>query len=210
MSVSLETAPRSHRPSEAQDHYLRRLARARLKKSELREIEAIYARLDADRAAHGLPPAERPEWSPVDILEWQDLNATERYLDIETYALAADRAAEPRIEHTPLQPARTYRVLNKKTYARQLPADAVYIGRGSKWGNPFILGRNDSRDEIAAKHEHWLSRQNHLLRSIDELKGRDLVCFCAPLTCHGDLLLKLANASRDERIAWWKQMRVVH
>ncbi|HQT85715.1 MULTISPECIES: DUF4326 domain-containing protein [Acidiphilium] len=210
MSVSLETAPRSHRPHEAQEHYLRRLARARLKRSELREIETLYARLDADRAAHGLPPAERPEWSPVDILEWQDLNATERYLDLETYALAADRATQPQTERITLQPIRTYRVLNKSNYARQLPADAVYIGRGSKWGNPFVIGRDGTREEVTAKHEYWLSRQNDLLRTIDELKGRDLVCYCSPLACHGQILLKLANASRDDRIAWWKQMRVAH
>jgi hypothetical protein len=210
MSVSLETAPRSHRPHEAQEHYLRRLARARLKRSELREIETLYARLDADRAAHGLPPAERPEWSPVDILEWQDLNASERYLDLETYALAADRATQPQTERTTLQPIRTYRVLNKSNYARALPADAVYIGRGSKWGNPFVIGRDGNRDQVVAKHEYWLSRQNDLLRQIDELKGRDLVCYCSPLACHGNLLVKLANASRDDRIAWWKQMRVAH
>jgi hypothetical protein len=36
------------------------------------------------------------------------------------------------------------------------------------------------------------------------LRGCDLVCFCAPLACHGDLLLWLANATLDERIAWWR------
>ncbi|MGC9271621.1 DUF4326 domain-containing protein, partial [Acidiphilium sp.] len=104
----------------------------------------------------------------------------------------------------------THRVLNRTTYARQLPADAVYIGRGSKWGNPFVVGRDGSREDVIAKHEHWLSRQNDLLRQIDELKSRDLICHCSPLPCHGLILLKLANASRDDRIAWWKQMRVAH
>jgi Domain of unknown function (DUF4326) len=39
---------------------------------------------------------------------------------------------------------------------------------------------------------------------LDELRGKDLLCFCAPAACHGDLLLRLANTSRDERIAWWR------
>jgi hypothetical protein len=38
----------------------------------------------------------------------------------------------------------------------------------------------------------------------DELRGCNLLCFCAPKACHGDLLLRLANASREERIAWWR------
>ena len=39
---------------------------------------------------------------------------------------------------------------------------------------------------------------------LDELRGGDLVCFCAPRACHGDLLLRLANATREARIAWWR------
>ena len=46
-----------------------------------------------------------------------------------------------------------------------------------------------------------------LLRALDELRGRDLVCFCAPRACHGDLLLRLANTTRDERVAWWRAVK---
>jgi hypothetical protein len=58
-----------------------------------------------------------------------------------------------------------------------------------------------------AKHERWLADQHNLLRALDELRGRDLVCFCAPLPCHGDLLRRLANATRGERIAWWRAVK---
>jgi hypothetical protein len=77
------------------------------------------------------------------------------------------------------------------------------IGRGSKWGNPFRIGPDGDRAAVIAKHARWLADQHDLLRALDELRGRDLVCFCAPLPCHGDLVLRLANASREERIAWW-------
>jgi len=88
-----------------------------------------------------------------------------------------------------------------------MPANAVYIGRGSKWGNPFHIGTNGDRATVIAKYEHWLADQHHLLRALDELRGRDLVCFCAPQACHGDLLLRLANASREDRIAWWRMVK---
>lgn len=94
------------------------------------------------------------------------------------------------------------RVLNKRVDG--VPAGAIYIGRGSKWGNPFVIRRDGTRAEVIAKHERWLRSQHHLLRGLDALRGRDLVCFCAPQPCHGDLLLRLANATRRERIAWWR------
>ena len=97
------------------------------------------------------------------------------------------------------------RVLNK--HQAGVPPNAVYIGRGSKWGNPFRIGPDGNRADVIAAYELWLSNQHHLLRALDELRGRDLVCFCAPLPCHGDLLLWLANASRDERISWWRGVK---
>lgn len=94
------------------------------------------------------------------------------------------------------------KVLNKRCDV--IPSDAVYIGRGSKWGNPFRIGPDGDRAAAIRKHEAWFRGQHHLLRALDELRGRDLVCFCKPLACHGDLLHRLANADRAERIAWWR------
>jgi len=75
---------------------------------------------------------------------------------------------------------------------------AVYIGRAmpscalprSKWANHFTIGRDGTPDEVIAKYER------HLYDSEDvhELRGCNLVCWCAPLPCHGDLLVRLANA----------------
>ena len=45
---------------------------------------------------------------------------------------------------------------------------------------------------------------HHLLRALDDLRDCDLVCVCAPIPCHVDLLLWLAGATRDERIAGWR------
>jgi hypothetical protein len=97
------------------------------------------------------------------------------------------------------------RVLNKHTTG--VPAGAVYIGRGSKWGNPFRIGPDGDRTAVIETHERWLADRYHLLRALDDLRGRDLVCFCAPRACHGDLLRRLANASRDERVAWWRRVK---
>ena len=79
--------------------------------------------------------------------------------------------------------------------------DAVYIGRASrwyrlqksKWANPFSIKREADREAVIAAYERWLRLQRHLIDVLPELAGRDLVCWCAPLPCHGDVLLELAN-----------------
>lgn len=97
------------------------------------------------------------------------------------------------------------KVLNK--HHAGIPGGAIYIGRGSQWGNPFRIGQDGDRATVIAKHERWLADQHHLLRALDELRGHDLVCFCAPRACHGDLLARLGNATREERVAWWRAVK---
>ena len=86
--------------------------------------------------------------------------------------------------------------------------DAVYIGRGSKWGNPCKIGQDGNRAAVVAKHEARLRDRHDLLRSIGELRGKNLVCFCAPSARHGDLLLRLADGSRAEMVVWWRAVRL--
>lgn len=69
----------------------------------------------------------------------------------------------------------------------------VYIGRGSKWGNPFLIGRDGNREEVIAKYAEWLETNHELLSSLNELQGKVLGCFCSPLPCHGNILAELAD-----------------
>lgn len=73
-------------------------------------------------------------------------------------------------------------------------SDEVYIGRPSKWGNPFVIGRDGDRWMCIAKYSKWVKTQAHLMSSIHELRGKTLVCFCAPQACHGDVLEKLSKS----------------
>ena len=81
-------------------------------------------------------------------------------------------------------------------YHKTAPADAVYIGRGSIWGNPFVIGKDGNRDEVCNKYEAYLLKNDHLLRNLWTLAGKDLVCFCHPKRCHGDILIRYANGGR--------------
>jgi hypothetical protein len=69
----------------------------------------------------------------------------------------------------------------------------IYIGRPSKWGNPFVIGRDGTRADVIAKYRRWLLTQPTLLAALPELAGKTLGCWCAPQACHGDVLVELAN-----------------
>lgn len=80
------------------------------------------------------------------------------------------------------------RVLNRRTDG--IPRGAVYVGRPSKWGNPFQIGRDGDRAEVIERFR----RETLPDLDVRPLIGRSLVCYCAPLPCHADLLLEAAAA----------------
>ena len=69
----------------------------------------------------------------------------------------------------------------------------VYVGRPSKWGNPFAIGRDGTRDQVIAKYRNYILNSPQLLAQLGELKGKTLGCWCSPKACHGDVLAELAN-----------------
>lgn len=78
----------------------------------------------------------------------------------------------------------------------------VYVGRPSKFGNPFTHHKHptaaevvvESREEAIECYKNWLSTRPDLIDAAKkELKGKVLGCHCKPLDCHGDILLKIAN-----------------
>ena len=72
----------------------------------------------------------------------------------------------------------------------------VYIGRPSKWGNPFVTKDGWTRKDVIELYENWLTSNEAegLMLELHELRGKVLGCWCAPLPCHGDVLARLANA----------------
>lgn len=79
-----------------------------------------------------------------------------------------------------------------------MPEGAVYVGRPSRWGNPYAAwtpeGRARALDAfraLIAKNLYW---QEDVKR---ELRGKDLACWCAlDQPCHADVLLEIANSEK--------------
>jgi hypothetical protein len=98
----------------------------------------------------------------------------------------------------------------------RMPHGAVYVGRPTKWGNPYVLkGRSTvvhvdhngewwSPDEAPGvavrlfREDLWSGRLGITVADVRrELAGRDLACWCPPgRACHADVLVQVANEAR--------------
>jgi len=81
----------------------------------------------------------------------------------------------------------------KKTKVVHCKKDSydIYIGRPSKWGNPFREGKDGTRKEVIDKYRKYILSNKELMDSLDELEGKVLGCWCKPKACHGDVLVEL-------------------
>ena len=108
------------------------------------------------------------------------------------------------------------KVLNFYHIGKTIPDNAIYIGREnskfnlqeSKFANPFPITKDCSRQEVIDKYKVWLWNQikQGLITKEDilSLDGKDLVCYCSPCSCHGDVLLKAIEyfKTKDIKITW--------
>lgn len=109
------------------------------------------------------------------------------------------------------------RIRRRRTKGWRVPEGAVYVGRPSRWGNPYIVIqdggfmwvepegghvvcstdregnlRERRAEAVRLFRERWAPLHIEAIRA--ELAGKDLACWC-PLDapCHADVLLELAN-----------------
>ena len=85
-------------------------------------------------------------------------------------------------------------------HCKKSPYD-IYIGRGSKWGNPYSHRENtaalyvvETREDAIRLYEEYIRTKPELIAAAKtELKNKTLGCWCAPLDCHGEILVKISN-----------------
>jgi Domain of unknown function (DUF4326) len=117
------------------------------------------------------------------------------------------------------------RIQRRRVKGWRMPEGAVNCTRPGKWENPFVIGtyymKGDAFGRKATPQMAWTStseryaderftkienaeqavewfrwyRTTYPLADIEELRGKDLACWCAlDAVCHVDVLLELANA----------------
>lgn len=96
------------------------------------------------------------------------------------------------------------RIQRKRTKGWRMPENTVYVGRGSKWGNPFKITEDRTAGEAVSAFAIWLSvdgchagiqeKKDVILDNINDLRGKDLACWCRiDKPCHATVLLRIAN-----------------
>jgi hypothetical protein len=89
------------------------------------------------------------------------------------------------------------RIQRRRAKGWKMPPNTVYVGRPTKWGNPYLLKHLTREEAVAAfmklmKGNVWNLPNSHDAKR--ELRGKNLACWC-PLDqpCHADVLLEIAN-----------------
>ena len=75
-----------------------------------------------------------------------------------------------------------------------------YIGRPNCLGNPFVIGKDGTREEVIAKYENYVRQNIFLMSEMNKLPDDAVLgCYCKPLPCHGDVIVKIADELRRNR-----------
>jgi hypothetical protein len=107
------------------------------------------------------------------------------------------------------------RIQLRRAQGWRMPENAVKVDRSTKWGNPFIVGKDGTRAECVDLYRKLLcgyicltnsgasiaeqkAARKQIIANIDQLRGHDLACWCSlDGPCHADVLLELANAEPE-------------
>ena len=82
--------------------------------------------------------------------------------------------------------------MTRVVHCKKEPYD-IYIGRPSKWGNPFHVGKDGTREEVIEKYKDYFWSHKNLVANVVELRNKTLGCWCKPKACHGDFLVEIAE-----------------
>lgn len=93
-------------------------------------------------------------------------------------------------------------MIEPKTQSMLKRGEAIRIDRKTRWGNPFIIGKDGGRKDVIDKYRSYLSQRINkgevTLEDLASLSGKNLACWCHPLPCHGDVLLKAADMAASK------------
>lgn len=90
------------------------------------------------------------------------------------------------------------KVLNKKK--DRIPSGAFYVGRPGPLGNPYVIGRDGTREDVVLQYEIWFSEQlkdPEFKALVEDLrKYKALICWCAPEACHADVIARYLEKTK--------------
>jgi hypothetical protein len=108
---------------------------------------------------------------------------------------------ETRRENLPSRMTKPKRIQRSRAKDWKMPANAIYVGRPTVWGNPYVVGSKLMNGETLTAEKAVALYEQHLADNFSErdirhcLHDKDLACWCAlDEPCHADVLLRIANS----------------
>jgi len=102
------------------------------------------------------------------------------------------------------------RIQLRRAKGWRMPPNTVKVDRTTKWGNPFVTGRDGTQAECVdlyckmlkglicisggPSYDEQITARHYALDNVESLRGKHVACWCAKEPCHGSVLLLLANA----------------
>lgn len=162
-----------------------------------------------------LNPKERKLWLGSGLGKWIPFDAVKRFDTLKEASEAKPHLPEATtqagvIETEALEPS-----LGVVVHVKNSNYD-VYIGRansrhglrGSKWQNPYRIGREGDRPTVLQRYKDLLMGDRDLMAELEELRGKRIACWCCgvgeeltaddPIVCHGQVLLKALRGDYSE------------
>jgi hypothetical protein len=92
------------------------------------------------------------------------------------------------------------RIQRKRTQGWKMPPNTIYVGRPTKWGNPYKVGAGMGLSRSLELFREHLERELKTgTLNLDELRGKNLACFCSlTQACHADILLEALRAEKRQ------------
>ena len=107
---------------------------------------------------------------------------------------------EKRRENLRSRMSKPKRIQRSRSKGWKMPENAIYVGRPTVWGNPYVVGSELMNGETLTAEKAVALYEQHLADNFNErdirhcLRGKDLACWCAlDQPCHADVLLRIAN-----------------
>jgi hypothetical protein len=180
--------------------------------SRIASTSAAVEQLDsgAFRASGSAVAASPSAADAVEHKTQQTSNAQRPTPNIEfrTSGLAKGRIAkavvcgtEKRRENLRSRMSKPKRIQRSRAKGWKMPANAIYVGRPTVWGNPYVVGSQLMNGETLNAEKAVALYEQHLADNFSErdirhcLHDKDLACWCAlDQPCHADVLLRIANS----------------
>src|SRR5213079_2479291 len=145
---------------------------------------ALRDRASSSATPRASPVAARPHPSPIRR---------------NTLPLFAER--KKRRENLRSRMSKPKRIQRSRAKGWKMPANAIYVGRPTVWGNPYVAGSELMNGETLTAEKAVELYEKHLADNFSEgdirhcLHDKDLACWCAlDQPCHADVLLRIANS----------------